>query len=98
MFVVIFRAQTRLLDEEYSALAVRLRDEALSRFGCVEFYSLCEGDEEIALSYWQSEQDILQWRQYSEHQYAQQRAYQTWYAAVRIEIAEITRRYEKAAG
>ncbi|MEY4753028.1 MAG: hypothetical protein RJA44_703, partial [Pseudomonadota bacterium] len=35
MHVVIFRASIRQLDAEYSASAARLRELALTRYGCL---------------------------------------------------------------
>jgi hypothetical protein len=52
MFVVIFRAKTTGLDEQYQVMADRMRELALSEFGCLSFDSYCEGDKEVALSYW----------------------------------------------
>ena len=43
MYVVIFRAKVRAFDDEYSRVAVRLRELALSEFGCLEFHAVTEG-------------------------------------------------------
>ncbi len=37
MYVVIFRARVRMLDENYGAVARRMRELALREFGCTEF-------------------------------------------------------------
>ena len=52
MIVVIFRATVKQLDDEYLQQAGKLRQLALDHYGCLEFTALCEGDKEIALSYW----------------------------------------------
>ncbi len=62
MFVVIFRAKTRRLDTEYSQVAKRMRDLALAKFGCLEFFSVYQGDNEVALSYWPDENKIQNWK------------------------------------
>jgi hypothetical protein len=49
MFVVIFRATARHLDAGYSTTAARLRELALSQFGCLDFTAVTEGDQEVAL-------------------------------------------------
>jgi hypothetical protein len=51
MFAVIFRAKTAGLDEQYQVMADRMRELALSEFGCLSFDSYCEGDKQVALSY-----------------------------------------------
>lgn len=48
MFVVIFRATVRQFDAEYSGVAARLRELALSEFGCTEFHAVTESPSEPA--------------------------------------------------
>lgn len=72
MYVVIFKAKVRQFDDEYSQMAERMRELALTEFGCLEFNAVTEGDQEIALSYWPSEEHIKAWKQHPEHLAAQQ--------------------------
>ena len=55
MFAVIFRAVISEADEEYEAMAEKMQRMAFNQYGCVEFTSCREGDEEISISYWESE-------------------------------------------
>ncbi|MCB9639785.1 MAG: antibiotic biosynthesis monooxygenase [Myxococcales bacterium] len=93
MFVVIFRARIRLLDEEYSRTASMLRDLALQEFGCLAFHAVAEGDEEIALSYWSSLEQIRAWKAHPKHIEAQRLGKERWYDAYSVEVTEVTRRY-----
>ena len=93
MFVVIFRAKARNLDAEYSKVAARLRDLALNEFGCLEFHSVSENGNEIALSYWTSEADIRAWKSHPEHVATQTRGKEVWYESYSVQIANITREY-----
>lgn len=93
MFVVIFRAQARALDADYAATAARLRELALTEYGCLDFCAVTEGDQEIALSYWPDEASIRAWKQQADHLMAQQLGRERWYASCRVEIAQITRAY-----
>ena len=93
MFVVIFRACAARVDAEYAAMAVRLRDLALREFGCLEFHSVTEGKEEVALSYWPDLGAIKAWKAQAEHLLAQSSGRARWYEAYRVEIAEISRAY-----
>ena len=95
MFVVIFRATTRQLDAEYSATAARMRELALSQFGCLEFVAVTEGDQEVALSYWSDEASIRAWKQHADHLMAQQLGRERWYSSYRVEVAEIKRGYQQ---
>lgn len=97
MFVVIFRAQARALDAEYSAMAAQMRELALTRFGCLDFTAATEGEQEIALSYWPDEASIRAWKQHADHLAAQKLGRERWYASYSVEIAEVTRRYSHPA-
>ncbi|HEY4339549.1 MAG TPA: antibiotic biosynthesis monooxygenase [Steroidobacteraceae bacterium] len=96
MYVVIFRARMRVIDADYVRTAARLRDLALSQFGCLEFHSVTEGDREVALSYWPDEESIRAWRAHPEHQLAQQGGRERWYATYSVQVATVTREYAGA--
>lgn len=93
MYVVIFRAKVRVLDEGYSRVAARMRELALSQFGCVEFHAVTEGQDEVALSYWPSEEAIRAWKSHPEHVLAQQAGRERWYASYSVQVAAVTREY-----
>ena len=93
MYVVIFRARIRAFDAEYAQTAARMRDLALSQFGCLEFHAVSEGDSEVALSYWPDEASIRAWRAHPEHRLAQQAGRERWYASYTVQVATITREY-----
>jgi heme-degrading monooxygenase HmoA len=94
MYVVIFRAKLREIDAEYLQLALRLRDLALTRFGCIEFQSMTAGDDELALSWWPDLPSIQRWKAHAEHLTAQQLGRQHWYASYQVQIAEVRREYQ----
>ncbi len=93
MFVVIFRAQAKALDAEYSAMAAQMRELALTQFGCLDFSAATEGDQEIAVSYWPDEASIRAWKQHADHLLAQQLGRERWYARYSVEVAEVKRHY-----
>lgn len=93
MYVVIFRAKTRKLDEEYFTVASRMRELAIQQFGCTEFAAVAEGSNEIALSYWPDEESIRLWKLHAEHQIAQQLGRKHWYESYSVQVAEISREY-----
>jgi heme-degrading monooxygenase HmoA len=97
MFVVIFRAKVRSIDSEYALVAARMRELALGQFGCLEFAAVTEGQDEIALSYWPSEESIRAWKAHSEHVLAQQLGRERWYESYIVQVAEITREYRITA-
>ncbi len=96
MFVVIFRAKVRAVDAEYAEVASRMRVLALEEFGCIEFDAVTEGQNEVALSYWPSEEAIRAWKAHPEHALAQEAGRERWYESYTVQVAEITRQYTVA--
>lgn len=89
MFVVIFRAVAKNLDADYSEMAAALRAIAFQEFNCVDFKAVTEGRDEVALSYWNTLEDIRRWKAHPLHQKAQQLGRERWYESYSVEIAEI---------
>lgn len=95
MYAVIFRATINQLDSRYSAVASRMRDLAIRQYGCTEFVSVTDGTQEIAISYWQDQEKIKEWKQDSEHIAAQELGKSAWYKSYTVQIVEILREYSK---
>jgi hypothetical protein len=93
MYAVIFRAEISLLDDTYSEMASRLRDLAISKYGCVEFIAVTEGDQEVAISYWDSLGQIQAWKNDPEHQKAQELGRTRWYKSYQVQVVEVIRSY-----
>lgn len=96
MYVVIFRAKIRALDAEYSRAASRMRELALGQFGCLDFHAVTEGQNEVALSYWPSEEAIKAWRSHPAHVLAQKAGRERWYESYSVQVAKISREYHVA--
>ncbi len=93
MFAVIFRAEIAQLDEEYSVMAARMRDLAMQEYGCREFTAVTEGNSEIAISYWDSQDQIRAWKENAEHLVAQRKGRAQWYVSYKVQIVEVVREY-----
>lgn len=93
MYVVIFRATVRQLDETYTQMAARMRELALTEFGCLAFHAVTEGAQEVALSYWPDEAAIRAWKSHPEHLLAQQQGRERWYTSYSVEVAQVRRAY-----
>ncbi len=93
MYAVIFKAEIAKLDAEYGAMAARMRELAQARYGCVEFVSVTKGDQEISISYWESEAQIAAWKQDSEHLLAQEAGRSKWYKSYTVQVVELKRQY-----
>ncbi len=77
-------------------MAAKLRALAISQYGCIDFTSVTEGDKEIAISYWQSTQQIKAWKQDPQHLLAQHLGHSKWYKSYQVEIVKIEREYGKS--
>ena len=94
MFVVIFRAKIKKYDEVYSATAEKLRQLAIDEYGCREFVSFAEGDDEVAISWWDSLEQIANWKNNPEHLAAQAKGRSIWYDSVSVEVLQTLRKYK----
>jgi heme-degrading monooxygenase HmoA len=93
MYVVIFCATVGTLDEDYATMAAALRDMALRDFGCLEFCAVAEGNQEIALSYWNDLAAITAWKAQAEHLVAQTLGRERWYTSYHVQIGRIETGY-----
>ncbi|GJM04603.1 MAG: hypothetical protein DHS20C09_05940 [marine bacterium B5-7] len=93
MYAVILRATVGELDQQYSAAIERMKELAFSKYGCLEFIALMEDDQRIAISYWNSEDDIRRWKQNSEHLQTQAMAKNKWYKSYSVQVVEVKREY-----
>lgn len=94
MYAVIFTAIVADQDSRYRQMAGQLRDLAMTDFGCTEFISVTEGEQEIAISYWPDEDAIKDWKQQAEHRVAQQLGKEGWYKHYKMEVVKILRAYD----
>ncbi|MCK6264393.1 antibiotic biosynthesis monooxygenase [Vibrio sp. ZSDE26] len=96
MYAVIFKAVADKQDEHYSDTVAIMRDLAFKQYNCVDFYSVTEGDQEVAISYWHSEEDIKNWHKNTKHRVAQNLGREKWYKSYSVEVVEIIRKYHFA--
>lgn len=93
MYAVIFKATIKTLDDTYSSTASRLRERAIGTYGCLEFTACTEGNQEIAVSYWKTLDQIRAWKQDPEHLAAQTLGRTKWYSSYQVQIAKVEREY-----
>lgn len=94
MFAVIFRAELATLDPDYADMAARMRTLAVEKYGCRGISVATEGNQEIAISYWDSEAQIQAWKHDPEHQAAKKLGQSKWYRTYTVQIVEVLREYE----
>ena len=94
MFAVIFTATTQNLDAQYEETVTALRTLAFEKYRCSDFIAMNQGDEEIAISYWHSMEDIKAWKQDATHLLAQKTGQEKWYVKYRVQVTEVHRDYQ----
>jgi len=95
MYAVIFRAEFNEPDEDYFTTATKLRELALSSYGCTEFSSITKDGHEIVISYWENVDQIKAWKKDKEHIQAQKMGRKKWYKQYKVEIVKIEHAYSK---
>jgi heme-degrading monooxygenase HmoA len=55
---------------------------------------MTEGEQEIAISYWENEEAIRAWKNDSEHTSAQGLGQNKWYQSYTVQVVEIKREYK----
>ena len=94
MYAVIFKANIKQITPEYTSTAARMRELAFTQYNCIDFFTSCENGQEIAVSYWSSQDDILAWRNNPEHEEAQAIGKALWYESYDVQVVEVLRRYQ----
>lgn len=94
MYVVIFRANIINNPAAYSDMAAQLSQLAFERYGCIDFHCTTEGNQEIALSYWHSMEDIARWKNDPLHIEAQKIGARDWYQDYSVDVCEVLKKYQ----
>jgi len=93
-YCVIFTSTRTPGDNGYAAMSVRMAKLATEQPGFLGIES-CRDDLGITLSYWNDLESIQNWKANLEHQDAQRRGRERWYADFKIRIAKVERDYGK---
>jgi len=94
MYAVIFSAKIKQIDDDYLAVAKKMRSLAIDKYGCTYFTAVKEGSKEIAISYWPSQEHILAWKNDPDHIRAQGLGQERWYSEYKVQVVKVEREYE----
>jgi heme-degrading monooxygenase HmoA len=92
-YAVIFTSIRTEVDEGYVTIAQQMVELAQQQPGYLGHESARESVG-ITISYWQSVEDIKNWKQVSEHLIAQQLGREKWYSHYKTRICLVERDYE----
>lgn len=95
-YAVIFTNQRTDGDHGYGEMAARMEKLAATMPGYLGFESARdENGFGIAVSYWETEEAIKNWKAQAEHLEAQQKGRADWYKDYTVRVAKIERAYTK---
>lgn len=91
-YAVIFTSTLKPDQEGYNEMALEMENLAKKQPGFLGISS-ARNDIGITVSYWETEQAILNWKANLDHMHAQKLGKQKWYDSYRVEIAKVERSY-----
>ena len=92
-YAVIFTNTRTSGDNGYPEMAEAMEELAKSQPGYLGFESARDGLG-IAISYWESLEDIARWKSNADHLFAQKRGIKDWYSWYKVRICLVEREYE----
>jgi heme-degrading monooxygenase HmoA len=92
-FAVIFTSIQAKNTKGYSKIAEHIETLAKQQKGFLGIDS-ARNDVGITVSYWQTLDDIKNWKQQSDHLVAQQKGIKDWYSWYNVRICKVEREYE----
>jgi len=94
MLIVLFRSRLKetAAADGYGEMAEEMEARARTMPGFVDmkFFTAADG-ERLTIVWWQDEATMAAWRADARHLIAQRLGREKWYAAYRIEVAEVVR-------
>ena len=92
-YAVIFTSTLTSNTEGYNEMSKKMEALANKQDGFLGIDSARE-DVGITVSYWESLEAIMTWKQNSEHLFAQQKGKEQWYSWYHTRICKVEREYE----
>ncbi|MBU2937925.1 antibiotic biosynthesis monooxygenase [Lacinutrix sp. C3R15] len=92
-YAVIFTSTQNKNTEGYAQMAEKMETLAKQQKGFIGIESARENIG-ITVSYWETLEDIKNWKQQSEHAQAQRKGKQDWYSWYHVRVCKVEREYE----
>ena len=98
MYAVVFVSQKSPHTEGYASMLEEMLELGRQRPGFIRVDSVDNGGQGITVSWWQTLEDIDNWRRHPRHLEAKKRGRDQWYESYRISICKVDQEWEfKAA-
>jgi heme-degrading monooxygenase HmoA len=95
-FAAIFSSKRSKIDDGYQKMSEYMGELSKSQKGFLGLETVRNEDGfGITISYWESEEDIIAWKNNATHLKAQMRGKNEWYENFEVKIAQVNRAYSK---
>ncbi|MBL4625289.1 MAG: antibiotic biosynthesis monooxygenase [Flavobacteriales bacterium] len=91
-YAVIFTSVRNDVDNGYAEMATKMEELAAKQPGYLGYES-ASGKPNISVSYWESLEDISNWKKNEEHLVTQQKGVNEWYKNYQIRVCKVEREY-----
>ena len=91
-YAVIFTNTRTAEDNGYGAMAQQMEKLARQQPGFLDFES-ARSSIGISISYWETKEAIVSWKENVDHQLAQQKGIKDWYSWYKVRICSVEREY-----
>jgi len=95
-YAVIFTSLRTAGEKGYNDMSKKMMDLAKNQPGFIGVESAREAVG-ITVSYWETLEDIQQWRLHSEHKEARKQGKEIWYSEFKVRICQVLREYDFSA-
>jgi heme-degrading monooxygenase HmoA len=93
-FAVIFTSLRTNIQDGYDDMSIQLVELAKTQPGYISIESARDASGMgITVSYWESEEAILNWKQQATHVFAQQKGKEEWYKQYHVRVCKVERAY-----
>ena len=90
-YAVIFSSERTEGDNGYGAMALKMVELASQQKGFLGVESARDANLGITVSYWESLEDIANWKENAAHQIAQERGKTEWYSRFALRVCKVER-------
>jgi heme-degrading monooxygenase HmoA len=91
-YAVIFTSERTSVEDDYGKMSERMVELARQQPGYLGHESARDGIG-ITVSYWENLDAIRNWKQNTEHLFAQQKGREDWYSSYKTRICKVERDY-----
>lgn len=91
-YAVIFTSTRTNNEVGYADMAKRMEELAKKQPGYIDFES-ASGEPNVTISYWETLEDVANWKNNTAHAFAQEKGIKDWYQWYKVRVCKVEREY-----